>query len=347
MTAERRRPAGRAPARAASADDHENPMRGLIPTSSGTLSVRTPNVASTAGLYRGIVPGCEKSARMPPCTCQASDAFHSSPIHSEELRRPGIPRRVGEDAVVRRRPVGHEILDRQVRVRAEQRTAREVEVVASIEREAAADLYLVLAAVREPGQFVLQLHRSRLLVVVAFTAAEVERREAGAAVAEVGADTDRAAGQQRERIRIIGVILVAQRSARSAAHGCSSWSGARTNATRTESLVDARGKRDFGAVVADAVLPPAVVRQADRRRGVRREVQHLGRPELRGCGRRPGAPAIDSGTPSSCSADVTAATESRLIAALREQRPARPQERIPLAGVVVRPATRRCSAASA
>src|SRR5688500_7233458 len=64
----------------------EKPMRGLTPTSSGIRSVRTPNVWSTAGLYFGTVPGCAKSRRSPLCSCQASDAFHSSPIQTEEFR---------------------------------------------------------------------------------------------------------------------------------------------------------------------------------------------------------------------------------------------------------------------
>src|SRR4030095_5617199 len=66
------------------ADAHENPTRGLIPRSRGIWSVRTPNVASAAGLSRGRVPGFDKPMRTPPCSCQASVAFHSSPIQSED-----------------------------------------------------------------------------------------------------------------------------------------------------------------------------------------------------------------------------------------------------------------------
>src|SRR5690348_7859483 len=64
---------------------HENPMRGLTPTSRGMRSVCTPNTASTSGLYAGTVPERATSSRAPPSSWNEFDGRHSSPSQSAPL----------------------------------------------------------------------------------------------------------------------------------------------------------------------------------------------------------------------------------------------------------------------
>src|ERR1044071_4070973 len=77
-----------------------------------------------------------------------------------------------QQAVVRRRTIRRQILERQIGIVAEERRARIEEILAAVEREGSADLQLVRAVLREPRELVDQFTVGRILVVVARSAAE-------------------------------------------------------------------------------------------------------------------------------------------------------------------------------
>lgn len=54
-------------------------MRGLTRNSVGTSSVRKPKACCTAGLYVGVEPKYDPSARAPTVSCKARETRHVSP----------------------------------------------------------------------------------------------------------------------------------------------------------------------------------------------------------------------------------------------------------------------------